>query len=46
MGGVDGHGIPRVGSYIVDGGLVPVTIDNGSEGLYVEPGIWVLHRLL
>jgi GNAT superfamily N-acetyltransferase len=41
-----GMGFPGVGSYVVPGALVPVTVDSGSEGLYVEPGIWVFHRLL
>ena len=41
-----GMGFPGVGSYVVPGALVPVTVENGSEGVYVEPGIWVLHRLL
>jgi GNAT superfamily N-acetyltransferase len=36
---------PGGGSYVVHGGLVPVTVENGSEGVYVEPGIWVVHRL-
>jgi len=43
--GWTGMAFPGIGSYIVPGCLVPVTVDNDSEGLYVEPGIWVLHRL-
>jgi len=43
-----GMEFPGAGSYVVPGALAPVTVDNGngSEGLYIEPGIWVLHRLL
>jgi GNAT superfamily N-acetyltransferase len=40
-----GMAFPGGGSYVVPGGLVPVTVENGSEGVYVEPGIWVVHRL-
>lgn len=40
-----GMGFPSVGSYVVPGALVPVTIEHDAEGVYVEPGIWVVHRL-
>ena len=35
------------GGYVLPGALVPVVVDGGSnEGSYVEPEIWVLHRLV
>jgi GNAT superfamily N-acetyltransferase len=40
-----GMGFPGVGRYVVPGALVPVTVEPGAEGVYVEPGIWVVHRL-
>ena len=37
---------PETGTYVVSGALVPVEIDLESDrGLYVEPNVWVLHRL-
>ncbi len=39
-----GMEFPGDGSYVLPNALVPVTL-NGSDGWYVEPGIWVLHRL-
>ena len=36
---------PGGGRYVVPGGLVPVTVEHSAEGVYVEPGSWVAHRL-
>lgn len=37
---------PESGAYVVPGALNPVTIDvEGDRGLYVEPNVWVRHRL-
>jgi GNAT superfamily N-acetyltransferase len=37
---------PETGTYVVPGGLVPVEIDvERDRGLYVEPNVWMLHRL-
>jgi GNAT superfamily N-acetyltransferase len=37
---------PDSGRYVVPGALVPVQVDvEGDRGLYVEPGIWIRHRL-
>jgi hypothetical protein len=37
---------PDSGAYVVPGALVSVEIDVESDrGLYVEPGVWVRHRL-
>ena len=37
---------PDSGSYVVPGALVPVEIDRErDEGLYVEPNVWMHHRL-
>jgi hypothetical protein len=33
------------GSHVVPGALVPITVEGEAEGVYAEPGIWVLHRL-
>jgi GNAT superfamily N-acetyltransferase len=33
---------PADGDYVVDGGLVPVTVRDG-HGVYVEPNVWMLH---
>lgn len=34
------------GEYVVDGGLVPVAFDaEDDQGVYVEPNVWMLHRL-
>jgi hypothetical protein len=35
---------PDDGNYTIPHGLVPVIV-RGSEGEYIEPGIWVLHAL-
>jgi hypothetical protein len=39
-----GMDFPGEGNYTIPHGLVPVIV-HGSEGEYVEPGIWVLHVL-
>ncbi len=37
---------PDSGSYVVPGALVPVEIDRErDEGVYVEPNVWMHHRL-
>jgi hypothetical protein len=37
---------PDSGAYVVPGALVPVDIDrDGDQGRYVEPNVWVRHRL-
>jgi GNAT superfamily N-acetyltransferase len=37
---------PESGSYVVPGALVPVSIDlERDEGLYVEPNVWMCHRV-
>lgn len=36
---------PESGAYVVPGALVPVVIDH-DQGRYVEPNVWVRHRLL
>ena len=34
------------GEYIVDGALTPVVFDaDADEGVYLEPNVWMLHRL-
>jgi GNAT superfamily N-acetyltransferase len=42
--GWTGMDFPGDGNYVISHGLVPLTI-RGTEGEYVEPGIWVLHEL-
>lgn len=38
---------PGSGKYIVEGALVPVSIDYKSNtGVYVEPNVWMLHSLI
>ncbi len=39
-----GMDFPGDGEYVIPYGLVPLEIQN-SMGSYVEPGIWVLHKL-
>ncbi len=40
-----GMEFPGDGSYIVPGGLVPLSVSHGNDrGSYVEPGVWVLHK--
>ena len=37
---------PETGSYVVPGALEPVEIDReADQGLYVEPNVWMRHRL-
>jgi len=37
---------PESGEYVVQGALSPVTIDvEADHGLYVEPNVWMRHRL-
>ena len=37
---------PESGDYVVPGALNPVTIDvEANRGLYVEPNVWIRHRL-
>lgn len=37
---------PDTGSYVVPGALVPVEIDRErDEGVYVEPNVWMHHRI-
>ena len=41
-----GMPFPDSGEYVVPGALVPVSIDRELDrGRYVEPNVWVLHRL-
>ena len=36
--------MPETGPYVVPGALVPVEIDRERDvGLYVEPGVWMIH---
>ena len=37
---------PDSGDYVVEGALVPVTIDRDADtGVYVEPNVWMLHEV-
>jgi GNAT superfamily N-acetyltransferase len=37
---------PESGSYVIDGALVPITIDRDADrGDYVEPNVWMRHRV-
>ncbi|HUQ23023.1 MAG TPA: hypothetical protein VM049_08405 [Gaiellaceae bacterium] len=37
---------PETGSYVVRGALVPIEIDRErDEGVYVEPNVWMHHRI-
>jgi hypothetical protein len=39
-----GMAFPETGDYVVEGALVPVTIDRErDEGRYVEPNVWMRH---
>jgi len=39
-----GAAFPGSGQYLIDGALVPITIDQAADtGLYIEPNVWVLH---
>lgn len=41
-----GMRFPESGPYVVPGALAPVEIDvEAGRGVYVEPGVWVRHRL-
>lgn len=41
-----GLALPETGSYVVPGALVPVEVDRERDvGLYVEPNVWMRHRL-
>lgn len=41
-----GMTLPESGTYVVPGALVPVEIDRKRDaGLYVEPNVWMHHRL-
>jgi GNAT superfamily N-acetyltransferase len=41
-----GMAFPETGDYVVPGALTPVTIDREADrGLYVEPNVWMHHRL-
>lgn len=42
-----GMQFPESGDYVVPGALVPVQIDRQRDlGLYVEPNVWMRHRLV
>jgi len=37
---------PESGEYVVSGALQPVSIDcEHDEGIYIEPNVWMQHRL-
>lgn len=37
---------PESGQYLIPGGQVPLTIDRDQDvGIYVEPDVWMLHRM-
>jgi hypothetical protein len=41
-----GMQFPETGRYVVPGGLVPVCIERDEDrGTYVEPNVWMCHRL-
>lgn len=41
-----GMPFPSSGSYIIEGGLVPLDIDKeANTGLYIEPNVWMRHTL-
>ncbi|MBN1201925.1 MAG: GNAT family N-acetyltransferase [Anaerolineae bacterium] len=41
-----GMQFPDSGLYVVPGALVPITIDRDrDEGVYIEPNVWMVHRL-
>jgi hypothetical protein len=41
-----GLALPDSGEYVVPGALVPVVVDRDADsGLYVEPNVWMRHRL-
>ena len=44
--GWTGLRFPDTGTYVVPGALIPVDIDvDRDEGLYVEPNVWMRHRV-
>jgi hypothetical protein len=46
VGGLDEARLPRDGTYVVPGALVPVEIDRErDEGVYVEPNVWMHHTV-
>jgi GNAT superfamily N-acetyltransferase len=41
-----GMAFPETGTYVVPGALAPVDVDvERDHGLYVEPNVWMVHRL-
>jgi hypothetical protein len=41
-----GMAFPESGTYVVPDALVPVEIDREADlGVYVEPNVWMHHRL-
>ena len=43
--GWTGLAFPESGDYVVEGGLVPVTIDRARDvGRYADPNLWMRHR--
>jgi hypothetical protein len=41
-----GMRLPESGSYVVDGGLVPVEVDRAADrAVYVEPNLWIRHAV-
>jgi hypothetical protein len=39
-----GMAFPDSGSYVIDGALVPISIDREADrGEYVEPNVWMRH---
>ncbi len=41
-----GMRLPSSGSYIIEGGLVPLQIDKETNtGIYIEPNVWRSHTL-
>ena len=42
-----GLAFPETGQYVVAGALVPISIDvENDRGLYVEPNVWMRHRIV
>ncbi|MCP4229888.1 MAG: hypothetical protein GY771_07030, partial [bacterium] len=42
-----GIAFPESGSYVVPGALVPVEIDRKNDiGVYIEPNVWMEHKIL
>ena len=41
-----GMAFPESGAYVIPDALVPIVVDyNTSEAAYVEPNVWVIHRI-